>query len=242
MKASGLVLLVIAAAAGAAFFYQSAQQPTNYFRAANEDTRFYNDTLVSMTEENRNLRKRVIALEQANQALREQLRTSTATQPTVDSGLEIPEPSALQTTAVTATTMAELSSATETSIEVRTYLEGIGASPATMQQDLSTKFNEEPVDYSWAVNHEQKIGQLFENQETLWEFVPEGITCKTTRCQIKVAAASFDESNRAMKALAEVLTNNAEGLDNAMLISAPNPVSGFVDFYIGRDKNVNLVR
>lgn len=242
MKASGLVLLVIVAAAGAAFFYQSAQQPTNYFRAANEDSRFFNDTLVSMAEENRNLRKRIITLEQTNYELREQLRAGTATPLTATSAAASAEPSALQVTAVTATTMEELSSATETAIDVRTYLEGTGASPATMQQDLSTKFNEEPVDYSWALNHEQKIGQLFENQETLWEFVPEGITCKTTHCQIKVAVASFDESNRAMQALSQALANNAEGLNDAMLISAPNPASGFVDFYIGRDKNANIIR
>lgn len=241
MKVSGLVLLVIVAAAGAAFFYKPASQSANYFRTTNGDTRFYNDTLVSMAEENRSLRKRLVALEKANQELHEQLAFASAGQIKPYSEIQ-QSSSASPATTLTEATFEELRSTAETAVEVGSYLGEAGTSPDAMQQDLSRKFNGEPVDYSWAINHEQKLGRLFESQEKLWEFVPETITCKTTRCQIKVPVASFDESNRAMQALSQALAKNAEGLDDAMLISAPDPASGFVDFYIGRDQHAKILR
>lgn len=239
MKISGLILLLIIITAFAVILYRPAEKPAAYFHTADDESYFYKDTLGNLTRENRRLKNKIIELEQANRTLRAQAEKVANHQPV---NVEHPATALPLSPPSSAPQFEEMQAAAEMASEFTTYLTQFNSESENLPTDLANKFETEAIDYPWASSHEQKLGKLFESQEELVRFVPEGIICKTTRCQIKIPISSFDESNQLMKALAQALTENTLGIDNAMLLTAPDPASGFVDFYIGRDKNTKIYR
>lgn len=238
MKKTALIsLFIIFVAVGFTVFYLSLKNsgtPAIDARAAYTN----NADLATLVHQNAVYRNKIKELQQENRNLQKQLGT-----PPTD---ERPATLELTDQATPASTDAvsdvdQHQQSVASAMELTAYFSTFSArSPADIDRDLSNKFAKEDIDYAWASSHEIKLAELFTENEQLTEFVPENISCKTTRCRVTVPTHSHEQSNQIMEKISLALKKNTVGLAQTMVLTIPDPSKGFVDFYIARDSNVRL--
>src|SRR5690606_1018137 len=182
MKKTALIsLFIIFVAVGFTVFYLSLKNsgtPAIDARAADTN----NADLATLVHQNAAYRNKIKELQQENRNLQKQLGT-----PPTD---ERPATLELTDQATPASTDApnnvdQHQQSVASAMELTAYFSTFSArSPADIDRDLSNKFAKEDIDYSWASSHEIKLAKLFTENEQLTEFVPENISCKTTRCRV----------------------------------------------------------
>lgn len=116
----------------------------------------------------------------------------------------------------------------------------LAISGADYQVGLDNKFKTEDVDLSWVGQYEEKINKLFSENNTLSDFVPELIECKSTMCKIRINVANNEDSNRVMELFSKALVNNEFGITGTNVISAPELSKGIVNLYVGKNDDVKL--
>lgn len=242
MKITGFILIILIIVGIANFFYFSSKRYncTTEPPSRMEPTDLQKE-LANLTQENEKLKIRISILENENQHLLAENRTykhaaSSSTAPRLSDGNPTrPERDFSEEVRIQR-------DAEKSAKEFTEYLRSFRSnSEKEFNSDLTEKFNAEPIDFAWAQDHETKLGQVFATRENLSKFVPEGIICKTTRCQIKIPISSIEESNQVMEGLSQALTESP-GLEESRILTLPDISSGFVDFYISRDKDVTLYR
>lgn len=246
----GSALLLIAMIVGIIYFLTSSEQ------VAWDDNQHQTDNeIAALTEENQIYKTKLQILEQANQQLRLELariqkpsRQSDATEKThvlpVHGSSNNLNPKNLEEattdTRPSKPTMKQILAANEAMQEIPKYLATFSGAPADINADLKKKFEAESADPEWAENYEVKLHQLFSVNDTLSKYNPESISCKSTRCQIKIPISDYDESNEVVSALSKMLEMNQLGLENALVFTVPDLSKGYVDYYVGRDSSVKL--
>lgn len=239
MKKTTLIsLFIIFTAVGFGLYYlpsKTTDVPATFTTAANPN----NVDLAPLVQQNAGHQNKIKELQQENRKLRKQLRA----QQTESSPVALPpaEQAAPQQATDLSGDFDKQQQSTVNVLELRAYMSTFSAmSPADIDRNLSNTFAAEAVDYPWAGDHEIKLGRLFAENEKLAEFVPENISCKTTRCRVTVPTRNYEESNQVMENVAQALVKNAVGLAQTTVLTVPDPATGFVDFYIARDSDARL--
>lgn len=237
MKIAAVIVFsfILGGATAYSFVRSSAhngQPPTVSFHA-----NAANNKLSDLLTENTKLKNKIFLLEAVNQKLLAEARIQTLPSPALASLRdETPELSHDFAEEVRKQRIAE-----EAGKGFAEYLSSFkSTSPEEINRDLEKKFETEAIDYPWADNHEKKLQYLFVTNENLSKFVPESVTCKATRCQIKIPISNIEESNQVMEGISKALADTYPGSRQPMIVTLPDPSTGFVDFYVARDGDVRL--
>ena len=75
------------------------------------------------------------------------------------------------------------------------------------EQKIQENFDSENIDYAWALDHENQLLSVFENQPTLNDISPLSVACKSKNCQIVVAINSVEQMNDLPGRLTTTLTS-----------------------------------
>lgn len=241
MKSIGLisVFALLLVAVSTAFYISSKNTEKNAGVLASDASAV---TIAALVHENAIYRQKITTLQQKNEQLMEQLRASQNAEASPQSPAQLKlDDQTVSESAADAPNYEQDQANVTSAMELTAYLSTFSArSPADIGNDVSNKFNRESIDYSWASGHETKLAAMFTESETLSEFVPEDISCKTTRCRVTVPAHNHEKSNQIMQHITHAMEKNTLGLEQTTVLTIPNPSTGFVDFYIARDSTVRL--
>ncbi len=113
------------------------------------------------------------------------------------------------------------------------YVETLSVKGISLEKDMEDKFQAEAIDYDWAPDYQETLGELFTQDSSLREAMPETIECKTYRCQIKIRITDSDHANQITAAVSSALQTSA--LEKTDVIAAPNFSQGYLNLYIAKN-------
>lgn len=73
---------------------------------------------------------------------------------------------------------------------------------------LAKNFEDEKTDHIWAEAEQQKLSNLFINNDEFSNLALREISCRTTQCKISVAANTNEQANEALTKLSSALSEN----------------------------------
>lgn len=89
------------------------------------------------------------------------------------------------------------------------YVEALSTKGISLEKDMEDKFQAEAIDYNWAPDYQETLSELFTQDNSLRETLPETIECKTHRCQIKIPITDNDQANQITAAVSSALQANS---------------------------------
>lgn len=123
--------------------------------------------------------------------------------------------------------------------ELSKYISSLPDSePTALYRDLDSKFASEPIDYNWSYDYEEKLHDLFANNELLKNSIPEVITCKTNKCQIKFRISDSEQANQVTANFADKLHSSELDINKVEVIAASDLNQGLLSLYVTRNSEL----
>lgn len=94
------------------------------------------------------------------------------------------------------------------------------------------RYEQEPINYDWALEKENQIITAFENQAQLNGVVPLSIGCKSANCKVVIAVEDAEQASRFSETFSQALSgeNNEHGLSSVTYFI--DEASGEIVFYM----------
>lgn len=103
-----------------------------------------------------------------------------------------------------------------------------------LNNELSTRFEQESRDPAWAEQQENHYRQLFTNNETLSGIALRNTQCRSSQCEISVGITNTEQSNQLLQTITKALASNDHPVS---IMVATDERSGTSKLYISNNED-----
>ena len=105
-------------------------------------------------------------------------------------------------------------------------------------QQLREKFNQEPIDRTWAFPQQQQLNHWLKTVKDLESFSAEEIECRTTRCRITFPTRSAEASTELTQIFSKINQQPGNLIQGSIIYD--HSIAGSLCLYIARDQYAKL--
>lgn len=105
---------------------------------------------------------------------------------------------------------------------------------------LQKRYDAEEVDYSWAVNREAELLNLFGTEEGLEYAVPTSLSCRSSSCQVIIPVSGEQQTSSIYRAFNEAVAKNSTDSERPVVSYFPDSDGNELILYISRNGRSDL--